>query len=86
MKIKSRKANDCRLPSYNGPYNLKLKHNFENTFDIDANDSIVRIDVWTRDDLVNAIRFHLKSDLISELYGMPENLSELPTSLRRKTS
>ena len=41
------------------------------TFEIDADDSIVRIDVWASDDLVNAVQFYLKSGLVSELYGAP---------------
>mmetsp|Transcript_3484 Transcript_3484/g.7956 ORF Transcript_3484/g.7956 Transcript_3484/m.7956 type:complete len:316 (+) Transcript_3484:145-1092(+) len=37
--------------------------------EVDANDPIVKIDVWTDTVLANAVRFHFRSGAISETYG-----------------
>jgi hypothetical protein len=42
----------------------------ERTFVVDPEDPIVRIDVWSNYQIVTAIRFHLESGSISEIYGM----------------
>ena len=63
----------------------KRKFLTEQIFEVDDNDPIVRIDVWT-DYFVNAIQFHLESGLISQLYGVPDSRSETkpPISFKRK--
>ena len=57
----------------------------ETIFEMDANDSIVRIDVWTSEDLVNAVQFHMKSGLVSELYGAPYIDGPLLTTFEGKS-
>ena len=63
----------------------------ERIFDVDDNDSIVRIDVWARCEsyyYVGAIQFHLESGLISQLYGVPmkrkNGQDKTPISFERK--
>ena len=69
-------------PSYLGlnVYGNSSGYNFE----VDADDSIVRIDVWASDDFVNALQFHLKSGLVSELYGTPYIFGSELTSFEGK--
>ena len=44
----------------------------ERDFEVNAGDSIVRIDVWTENDILQALQFHTKHALISELFGVPD--------------
>ena len=64
-------SSTIREPSYNGIGMFIQSGDVENILELNPNDSIVRIDVWTNNILVNGIQFFMKSGAVSELYGVP---------------
>ncbi len=59
------------------------KH-YRSDFTVDPGDSIVRIDVWTSENLLTALQFHTKSGFISELYGTPQINDNKVTIIKSK--
>ena len=54
----------------------------ESIFNIDGDDSILRIDLWTDHRFVTGVRFHLASGQKSKIYGELPDPSPPPTSFR----
>ena len=69
-------------PRYQGL--IPSGQHYRSDFTVDPGDCIVRIDVWTSENLLTALQFHTKSGFISELYGTPQLHGNKVTRIKSK--
>jgi hypothetical protein len=65
-----------RHPQYFDYYNVDNKLS---TFELNPNDHIIKVNVWSDDDFVTGISFFLMSGTVSQLYGLPSEFDTLTT-------
>ena len=82
---KPSRSNDRREPSYNNGIAMsKISDDTLSIVEVNTNDPIVRIDVWTNGSIVNGIQFFMRSGAISQLYGMTVNPNNPATTFEGK--
>jgi hypothetical protein len=65
-----------RHPQYFDYYHVDNKLS---TFELNPNDHIIKVNVWSDDDFVTGISFFLMSGTVSQLYGLPSEFDTLTT-------
>jgi hypothetical protein len=65
-----------RHPQYFHYYNVSTKLS---TFELNPNDHIIKVNVWSDDDFVTGISFFLMSGTVSQLYGAPSKSDTVST-------